>query len=64
MAEHPILEHIRVLTERETAQMRAEAEAEAKRITEELFFRRGIGGNLELREAVEFERRFANWRPL
>jgi|GEM_PF-1602048 len=29
---------------------------EAKRITEELFFRRGIGGNLELREAVEFER--------
>lgn len=29
---------------------------EAKRITEELFFRRGIGSNLELREAVEFER--------
>jgi CheY-like chemotaxis protein len=29
---------------------------EAKRIVEELFFRRGIGANLELREAVEFER--------
>lgn len=29
---------------------------EAKRITEELFFRRGMGSNLELREAVEFER--------
>jgi len=29
---------------------------EAKRIVEELFFRRGIGTNLELREAVEFER--------
>ncbi len=29
---------------------------EAKRTTEELFFRRGLGSNLELREAVEFER--------
>lgn len=29
---------------------------EAKRITEELFFRRGFGGDLQLREAVEFER--------
>jgi CheY-like chemotaxis protein/GAF domain-containing protein len=29
---------------------------EAKRIVEELFFRRGIGANLALREAVEFER--------
>ncbi len=29
---------------------------EAKRITEELFFRRGVGGDLQLREAVEFER--------
>ncbi|MFH2054423.1 MAG: response regulator [bacterium] len=29
---------------------------EAKRITEELFFRRGFGGDLKLREALEFER--------
>lgn len=29
---------------------------EAKRITDELFFRRGIGGDLQLREALEFER--------
>ncbi len=37
-------------------QERLQPADEARRITEELFFRRGFGGDLKLREALEFER--------
>lgn len=51
-----LLESVRDEKEIKRLKERMRPAEEAKRITEELFFRRGIGGNLELREAVEFER--------
>lgn len=51
-----LLESVRNEKEIMRLRDRLKPSEEAKHITEELFFRRGIGGNLELREAVEFER--------
>lgn len=51
-----ILEAVRAEKEITRLKDRLKPSEEAKRIVEELFFRRGIGTNLELREAVEFER--------
>jgi CheY-like chemotaxis protein len=51
-----LLESVRNEKEITRLKDRLKPSEEAKRITEELFFRRGLGGNLALREAVEFER--------
>ncbi len=51
-----LLESVRDEKEIKRLKERMRPAEEAKRITDELFFRRGIGGNLELREAIEFER--------
>lgn len=51
-----LLESVRSEKEITRLKDRMKPSEEAKRITEELFFRRGMGSNLALREVVEFER--------
>ena len=51
-----LLETVRNDKEISRLKDRLKPSEEAKRIVEELFFRRGFGANLELREAIEFER--------
>lgn len=51
-----VLRGVRQEKEVSRLQEKLKPSEEAKRITEELFFRRGFGGDLKLREALEFER--------